>query len=57
MAILKSKKEIEHVIGNCIEQMEDGSSRYPGISYEEGIEQALRWVLGEDDDEEWPFDK
>lgn len=41
--------------GVVVGQMADGGSEYPGMSYEEGVDEALRWVLGENDNDEWPF--
>lgn len=28
-----------------------GSPKYPGMSYEDGVRDALAWVIGESDDE------
>ena len=53
--MFKTRNEIDEVIGNCLDQMEQGSSKYPGMSYEEGVEAALRWVTGDSDDEGFPF--
>jgi hypothetical protein len=47
--------EIEEVIGNVTDQIAQGGSRYPGMSYEEGVDEALRWVQGNSDNTEWPF--
>lgn len=35
-------KEIEAQIGEAIDQ----NGRYPGMSYEDGVRDALDWVLG-----------
>lgn len=32
-----------------------GSTKYGGMTYEEGVEEALRWVLGEITDEEFTY--
>jgi hypothetical protein len=45
---MKAEREIEELIGRAVEQMDSGS-KFHGMSYEEGIEAALRWVLEEDD--------
>lgn len=39
--------EIDNVLNTCMEQMDEGGSRWPGMSYEQGVEAALRWVRGE----------
>lgn len=51
----KTRREIEEVISNVVGQMAEGGSRYPGMSYEEGVDEALRWALGDNDNEGWPF--
>lgn len=32
------------------ESMEKGSSRWPGMSYEQGVDAAIRWMMGESDE-------
>lgn len=34
----------------------DAGTRYPGMSYEEGVHDALSWVIGSHDDEPLPDD-
>ena len=41
---MKSKREIEDVL-NRVDEF--GASKFPGMSYEEGVSAALRWVLDE----------
>jgi hypothetical protein len=50
---MKAADEIEEVI----DRIPGGSNRYPAMTYEEGVEEALRWALGEMEEEEtgWPF--
>ena len=40
--------EIESTLGEAVAAMDTGS-KYPGMSYEEGVEAALRWVLDDTD--------
>lgn len=42
--------EIEEQLTKAIEQNHKGASRWPGMSYEQGVENALRWATGETDD-------
>lgn len=51
MATIPEKK-IEEVINKL-----DTSSgtKFPGMTYEEGVDEALRWVLGEIPDDEFEF--
>jgi len=46
---VKTEKEIEKVLAAFDSQ----KSQYPGMTYEQGIEEALQWVLGEITDEEF----
>jgi hypothetical protein len=41
--------EIDDVMNKAAEVHENGT-RWPGQSYEEGVENALRWVFGATDD-------
>lgn len=40
-----SEYEIEDQLAEAINSMDSGS-KWPGMSYEEGVAAALRWVLG-----------
>jgi len=40
--------EIEDQISDALEAQNQGS-RWPGMSYEQGVEAALRWALGEEE--------
>jgi hypothetical protein len=45
----KTRAEIDDCLNMAAEQIEDGS-KYPGMSYEEGIRAALEWVTGDVDE-------
>lgn len=46
---MKTDEQIERALRNvCTE-----GTQYAGMTYEEGIEEALRWVLGEIDEFEY----
>lgn len=47
---MRTTAEIEIQIGLARDSFEEGS-RYPGMSYEQGVEDALMWVIGQSDDE------
>jgi hypothetical protein len=53
--IRKSDDAIDEVIGRVTDQIGEGGTRYRGMTYEEGVEDALRWVQGNNNDTEWPF--
>ena len=46
---MKTKQEIEQALYNFDEQ----KSKYPGMTYEQGIAEALQWVIEENSDEEF----
>jgi len=47
---MKTSEEIEAVL---LKLPPDGETKYTGMTYEAGIEEALQWVLGEIDDGEF----
>jgi len=45
----RTEDEIEDVRDLCMEQESAGSSRWPGMTYEQGVAAAIAWLLGEND--------
>ena len=39
--------EIDDVMNACAEAEESGGSRYPAMSYEQGVHAAILWMQGE----------
>lgn len=50
MALDRSDDEIEEQISRASDSVARGSTRWPGMTYEQGVDAALRWVLGENDE-------
>jgi len=46
---MKGEVEIELALRN----LDTERTKYPGMTYEQGIEESLRWVLGEIPDDEF----
>lgn len=46
MEIKRTEKEIDELLNKCSEAEENGDTSYPGMSYEQGIKNALEWALG-----------
>ena len=44
---MPEQSEIDDVLNQCAESADDGASKFPGMSYEQGIEAAIRWMQGE----------
>ena len=47
---MKTKEEIEEIYAGGFDPY---TSKYPSMNYEQGIDEALLWVLGEISDEEF----
>jgi hypothetical protein len=45
---LRSTKEIEEMLGRAEDTPENA---YPGMTYVQGVQEALRWALGLQDEE------
>lgn len=52
--IERSNAEINNLIGQCAEQSGKGGSRFPGMTYEDGIRAAIDWITGDVDDAPLP---
>lgn len=50
---MRSKKEVEEALSNVDTEV----SEYPGMTYEQGVEETLLWVLGEIESNEFEFSK
>ena len=55
----KEREEMQGVIDRMIGWLEDHhvGTRYGGMTYEQGIRDALEWAMGEREEEkdDWPF--
>ena len=38
--------EIDDVLNKCVESEESGVSRWPGMTYEQGVKAAIEWMQG-----------
>lgn len=44
-----TEKEINKLIGDLDESLASGKSKYPGMTYEQGIRDAIDWIQGNGD--------
>jgi hypothetical protein len=44
-----AEDDINDVLNECSEAADSGTSKFPGMTYEQGVEAAIRWMLGDDD--------
>ena len=49
MKIVRSNQEIAELEDTCWKAEEEGS-KFPGMTYEQGIDACLRWLRGDEDD-------
>jgi len=48
-SIIPRDNEIDDVLAKCFDEIEAGSTQYPGMTYEEGIIAGLDWIFGMSD--------
>lgn len=47
---MRRQEEIFDQLDLAVESEIEGRSKWPSMTYEEGVSAALRWVIGETDD-------
>lgn len=45
-----TRTEIDDVLNRLAEKIDAGGTRYFNMTYEQGVEEGIRWALGETDD-------
>lgn len=56
MELDRTDDEINDQLNRAMEQEDAGGSRWPGMSYEQGVSAALNWAIGHIEDEPIPDD-
>ncbi len=44
--VKREATEIDEVLNICAEQGEKGGSKYPNVSYEQGVLEGIAWLVG-----------
>lgn len=44
-----TKTEMQDQLAKADDQIMEGNSKWPGMTFEEGVSHALRWAVGDDD--------
>ena len=44
---MPNENEINDVLNQCVESENEGESRWPGMTYEQGVEAAIEWMQGD----------
>lgn len=47
---MPTQQQTEEILSECYTQIDKGGTKYPGMTYEEGVEAAIRWFTGETED-------
>lgn len=50
MTMTRTEEEINDLLNKCAESEDTGESKYPGMTYEQGIKAAIEWLTGDTDD-------
>lgn len=48
MEIKPTQAQIDDTLNRCSESADEGSTNYPGMTYEQGVEAGIRWMAGDD---------
>lgn len=46
----RTEEEVDHQRDLAIEAVASGGSRWPGMTYEQGVEATLSWLVGDRDE-------
>lgn len=57
MILKRTEAKIDDVLNAVSEKEDSGRSIYPGMTYEQGVNAALRWATGETEDHPYPEDE
>jgi hypothetical protein len=43
--LVRTQQEIEELLSDAVEAECNGESQFPGMTYEQGVSETLRWLL------------
>lgn len=49
-SLKRTDDEIEEVIVVCYESETGGGSKFPGMTYEQGVKAGIEWLVGDTDE-------
>ena len=47
--------QTKEIIERALARVDAHKSKFPGMTYEQGVDEALQWVLGDLLDDEFPY--
>lgn len=55
--VKRSQQEIDDLRNRVVPAIDAGETRFRGMTYEQGIDEAIRWLFGETDDHPYEEDE
>ncbi len=46
----RSQEEVDRVLNWAADAADKGVNHFPGMTYEQGVENGIRWVIGDNND-------
>ncbi len=46
----RTQEEIDEILNKCAESIDKGQAKWPAMTFEQGVDAALRWVTGDTDE-------
>ena len=47
MEIVRTEKEINQLLNEYVEAEEMGTTKFPGMTFEQGLKEAIEWLSGD----------
>ena len=47
MKVVRTEEEINRLLNECVEAEEMGTTKFPGMTYEQGLKDAIEWLCGD----------
>lgn len=44
--VKRADAEIDDLLNKCLDAEDEGASKYPGMTYEQGVRAAIEWLTG-----------
>ena len=54
MELVRTEGEINELLNHVSDKINEGGPRFSGMTYEDGIREALMWAIGEYDEHPYP---
>ncbi len=54
MELVRTEGEINELLNAVEDKIDEGGSRFRGMTYEDGIRDALMWAIGDQEDHPYP---